>query len=261
MKSDHPVLANISLSGILLTLLTLIAAAILIRYLSRLLERISRNYPRARFIAKMIEPVVRITIWFVAVTIGIRILAPSQDAFLAGIGSIALAIGLGAQDLIKNVIGGLVIIAVRPFQVGDRVKIGDAYGEIIQIGMQTTALVTAGDTKVTIPNATALSSMSWNANSGVPDCQVQTEMYLPATVDPNDVLVVGRYAAITSPYTYAHKPITVNICDRFDQGPFQALQIKAYVYDHRYEPAMMSDITRRAKAEFSRRGILNGWQP
>lgn len=259
MRNSDPLFAKLTLFNILLVFLTFAVAWIAIRYSSNLLARLSRSYPRARFFAKMIEPIVRILIWFVAAIGAVGILAPSQDAFMAGIGSAAIAIGLGAQDLIKNVIGGLVIVAVRPFQVGDRVKIGDAYGEITQIGLQTTSLVTPFDTKVTIPNATTLNSMSWNSNSGVPDCQVLTEIHLPINADPNEAVAIGEQAAITSPYTYPMKPIDVLIGDKFAQAPFQTLQIKAYVYDHRYEPNMMSDISRRVKGELAKKGMLDGW--
>jgi hypothetical protein len=43
----------------------------------------------------------------------------------------------------------------------------------------------------------------------------------------------------------------------FDRSPYLRLRIKSYVYDHRNEPRMMSDITRRATKEFNRLGILN----
>ena len=71
---------------------------------------------------RQIEPPLRIAIWFAALLISAEILAPSRDAFLATLGSAALAIGLGLQDLIKNLIGGLVVIVDRPFQTGDKVE-------------------------------------------------------------------------------------------------------------------------------------------
>jgi small-conductance mechanosensitive channel len=136
------------------------------------------------------------------------------------------------------------------------VKINDAYGEVVRIGLQTTQIVTPGDTKVTIPNATALNTMSWNANSGVPDAQVQTDVFLPATADPEAALAIGRQVATTCPYTLLTKPYFVLLVDSFTEAPFLILRIKAYVYDHRYEPAMMGDITRRAKRELARAGLL-----
>lgn len=227
-----------------------------IRYLSRVLSLLAERTPRARFIVKWLEPLVRIALWFGAIVICFRLVAPTTDTFLAAVGSMAIAIGLGAQDLIKNIIGGFVILADRPYQLGDRVKIGEAYGEIDHIGLRSTKLTTPEDTRVTIPNSDVLSQHIFNANSGVPDCQVVTDVMLPVTCDPVQAWRIGLEAAHTSPYTLHAKPVVVLIQDIFDQRPALRVRIKAYVYDHRFEPAMQSDVTKRAKAEFLRMGVL-----
>lgn len=232
---------------------------LLIRWISGFLEYLSGRVPRARFFFKRLEPVLRITLWFFAILLLFGLLAPSRETFLAGIASLGLALGLGAQDLIKNVIGGLVILADRPYQLGDRVRIGEAYGEIDHIGLRSTKLTTPDDTRVTIPNLEILSRQVFNANSGVLDCQVVTDLYLPPDVDPAEAVRIGLEAAYSSPYLLNRKPVVVNFLDRFSEAPFVVVRVKAYVFDHRYENRMMSDITMRAKAEFIRRGWLAGW--
>lgn len=232
---------------------------LLIRWISGFLEYLSGRVPRARFFFKRLEPVLRITLWFFAILLLFGLLAPSRETFLAGIASLGLALGLGAQDLIKNVIGGLVILADRPYQLGDRVRIGEAYGEIDHIGLRSTKLTTPDDTRVTIPNLEILSRQVFNANSGVLDCQVVTDLYLPPDVDPAEAVRIGLEAAYSSPYLLSRKPVVVNFLDRFSEAPFVVVRVKAYVFDHRYENRMMSDITMRAKAEFIRRGWLAGW--
>jgi small-conductance mechanosensitive channel len=234
---------------------------VVIRYISRFLSLLAERTPRARFLAKWLEPMLRIALWFGAIMICFRLVAPTTDTFLAAVGSMAIAIGLGAQDLIKNIIGGFVILADRPYQLGDRVKIGEAYGEIDHIGLRSTKLTTPDDTRVTIPNSEILGQHVYNANSGVPDCQVVTDVMLPVGSDPAVAWRIGREAAHTSPYTLHAKPVVVLTQDIFDQRPALRLRIKAYVYDHRFEPAMQSDVTKRAKAEFLRRGLIEqGWR-
>ena len=98
----------------------------------------------------------RILLWFIAILLSFDLLAPTQETFFAAIGSVAIAIGLGAQDLIKNLIGGFVVLGDRPYQIGDRVRIGDADGEIVHIGLRSTKLITLDDTRITIPNAMIL---------------------------------------------------------------------------------------------------------
>jgi small-conductance mechanosensitive channel len=246
-------------SRIATVLVIFVLTWLLIRYATKFLELLSLRGPRARFAVKWIEPVLRIGLWFLAAFAAFDLLSPSRETFIAAIGSVAIAIGLGAQDLIKNLVGGLVVVADRPYQLGDRVRIGSAYGEIDHIGLRSTKLTTPDDTRVTIPNSDILTSEVYNSNSGVPDCQVVTDVFLPPDSDPALAVRIGYEVAYTSPFTYLTKPVTVLICDEFDRRPYLKIRIKAYVFDHRYEPRMQSDLTNRAKAEFRRLGLLKGW--
>jgi len=253
------ILQQISWTRLLQAVLILLLAWLLIRWISRSLEYLSVRVPRARFFFKRLEPVLRISLWFVAILLLFSLLAPSRETFLASIASFGLALGLGAQDLVKNVIGGLIILADRPYQLGDRVRIGDAYGEIDHIGLRSTKLTTPDDTRVTIPNSEILSRQVFNANSGVPDCQVVTDLYLPPDVPPAEAVQVGLEAAYSSPFLLSRKPVVVNLLDGFTEMPHLIVRVKAYVFDHRHENPMKSDITVRAKTEFLRRGWLQGW--
>jgi MscS family membrane protein len=257
---DTSLLENVSLTRIGIGALVLAVTALLIRWLSRLLNLLTRHVPRARFLVKLIEPAMRILLWFMAMFIAFSLVAPSKETFIAAIASIGLALGLGAQDLIKNAIGGLVVLGDRPYQLGDRVRIGQAYGEIDLIGLRSTKLTTPDDTRVTIPNADILTSQVFNANSGVPDCQVVTDLFLPIDTDPELAVRIGYEAAACSPYLLARKPIVTLLSHGFDQRPHLRLRIKAYVHDHRYEPRMQSDVTARASKEFLRRGVLQEWR-
>jgi small-conductance mechanosensitive channel len=233
---------------------------IFIRYATRLLDVLSRRGPRIRFLAKAADPILRIILWFAAMLVAFHLLAPTRQTFIAVVGSAAIAIGLGAQDLVKNLIGGFVILGDRPYQLGDLVQIGNAYGEIDHIGLRSTKLTTFGDTRVTIPNADILGNHVFDSNSGVPHCQVETYLYLPADADPDEAIRIGTEAAFTCPYLYSAKPVVVLVEDKFDRRPYLQLHIKAYVCDHRLLPRMQSDVTARAKRELLRRGILKSWQ-
>jgi small-conductance mechanosensitive channel len=256
VKGPVEVLTRVSVTSIFYTVLTLAAAWLLARVSDALWEALSRRAPRARFFFKLLSPMLRFALWFVSTIVVLSIFSPSRDTLFAVLASVGIALGLGAQDLVKNFIGGLVILVDRPYQLGDRVKIGDAYGEIDHIGLRSTKLTTPDDTRVTIPNSDILSGKAWNANSGVPDCQVTTDLYLPIDTDPVEARDIAYEAAYSSPYILLVKPVVVLLVDGFDQRPFLRLRVKAYVYDHRFEPRFQSDVTLRAKAEFLKRGML-----
>ncbi|AKQ42979.1 Potassium efflux system KefA protein / Small-conductance mechanosensitive channel [Aurantiacibacter atlanticus] len=67
-----------------------------------------------------------------------------------GIGGLALA--LGAQKTIENLVGSVTLIADRPVQVGDAAQIGEVFGTIEDIGMRSTLVRTLDRTLVSIPN-------------------------------------------------------------------------------------------------------------
>ncbi|GLX87401.1 hypothetical protein tloyanaT_36540 [Thalassotalea loyana] len=67
-----------------------------------------------------------------------------------GIGGIALA--LGAQKAIENLVGSIIIIIDQPIRVGDFCRIGDMLGTVENIGLRSTRIRTREDTLVSIPN-------------------------------------------------------------------------------------------------------------
>jgi small-conductance mechanosensitive channel len=235
-------------------------AWVLVRASVFLIDGLARRAPRARFFFKMLAPAVRIAVWLTAiVTIVFALLAPTASTLLALLASVGIALGLGAQDLVRNLIGGIVVLVDRPFQLGDRVRIGDAYGEIDYIGLINTRLTTSDDTRVTIPNGRVLTDLTRNANSGAPDCQVVTDLFLPHDSDAMEAMAIAAEAAYSSPFVLLAKPVDVRIQDHFQDGPYLLVRVKAYVYDHRYEVAFQTDVTARARAEFLRRGMLLRW--
>lgn len=67
-----------------------------------------------------------------------------------GIGGIALA--LGAQKTVENLVGSVTVIADKPLQVGDFIKVGDVVGTVEDVGIRSTRIRTGERTVVTIPN-------------------------------------------------------------------------------------------------------------
>lgn len=250
VNKEAKLLGQITVGKILFVVVLVIATWILLKWLRGFLTRLERHNPRLRFLFRQVEPPLRILIWFGALLLAAEIIAPSREAFLAGLASAAVAIGLGLQDLIKNLVGGLVIVADRPYQTGDRVKVGDASGEVVQIGLRSTKLLSPQGALVTVPNSEILSRVTFNSNAGVAESFVTADVALPRTVDPDEVIRIGREVAVSCPYTHLGRPIEVELDDKGVGQHFMKVSISAHVYDHRFEPAMQTDLLRRAKHQF-----------
>jgi small-conductance mechanosensitive channel len=75
---------------------------------------------------------------------------------------IGVLFSLGSTSAIANVVAGLVITYMRPFKVGDRIKIGDVTGDVIEKSLLVTRLRTPKNEEVTIPNSSVLSGNTVN---------------------------------------------------------------------------------------------------
>jgi small-conductance mechanosensitive channel len=83
----------------------------------------------------------------------------SDSAAFQGVAAfLGLLITFGSAGAVSNMVGGLVMIYMRPFQDGDRVQISDTTGDIVERGLLVTRIRTPKNVVVTIPNAQVLSS-------------------------------------------------------------------------------------------------------
>ena len=78
---------------------------------------------------------------------------------IAALGVGGLALALGAQKMIENLVGSVVVVADQPVRVGDYCKFGALEGTVVDIGIRSTRLRTLNRTIVTVPNG-EFSSMS-----------------------------------------------------------------------------------------------------
>jgi small-conductance mechanosensitive channel len=72
---------------------------------------------------------------------------------------------LGSSSAIANMVAGLVITYMRPFKIGDRIKIGDITGDVIEKNLLVTRIRTIKNEEITIPNSSVLSGNTVNYSS------------------------------------------------------------------------------------------------
>ena len=82
---------------------------------------------------------------------------------------LGLLLSLGSTAAVANIVGGVILIYTRAFEVGDRVQIGDAVGDIVEKTLLVTRLRTPKNMVITMPNSTVLSSNVVNFSATVRD--------------------------------------------------------------------------------------------
>lgn len=102
-------------------------------------------------------PLVRVVIFIVGFLIGIRILGLGVDKLTVIVGALSVGIGLGLQNIINNFVSGVILVFERPFKVGDYVELADKKGQVLQVGIRSSTLLTDQGAQVIIPNGDLLS--------------------------------------------------------------------------------------------------------
>lgn len=79
-------------------------------------------------------------------------------------GALGVGIGFGLQNITNNFVSGIIILFERPIKVGDRIQVGEVYGDVINISMRSTTVVTNDNISVIVPNSEFISStvVNWS---------------------------------------------------------------------------------------------------
>ncbi len=97
---------------------------------------------------------IRVTIVvLVVIQVAQEVSSKPITSILAGLGVGGLAIALAGQDTIKNFFGSLVIVADKPFEIGDRIVVDGNDGPVESVGFRSTKLRTLDGHLVTVPNS------------------------------------------------------------------------------------------------------------
>jgi len=106
----------------------------------------------------LLVPLVRKTVKIFIAVMGVIYIADSFEIeilpLLTGLGIGSLAFAFAAKDTIENFFGSIAVIADRPFEVGDWVKIDDVEGIVEELGFRSTRVRTFYNSLMTVPNAT-----------------------------------------------------------------------------------------------------------
>ena len=107
---------------------------------------------QVRTLVPLLESVLRYVIYFTATVMILDRLHFNVAALLASAGIAGIAIGFGAQNLIRDIVAGFFLIFEGLVQVGDVIRIGEIIGDVERVNLRTTQVRRFSGELVTIPN-------------------------------------------------------------------------------------------------------------
>lgn len=165
----------------------LVGATILVRtsrlLISRLQHRVGYGHVdrdlewqrRASTLGGILIRLVTVTVWFVAILMLLRELAIDVMPILTGAGIVGLAIGFGAQNLVRDVISGFFLILEDQVRVGDIARINGVPGVIEHVNLRTLVLRDNEGAVHVFPNGTvtALANLSKQFSNAIVEIRVR----------------------------------------------------------------------------------------
>ena len=113
-------------------------------------------------------------------TVGVNL---SSLAVVAG--ALSVGIGFGLQNVVNNFVSGLIILAERPIQIGDRVDLGGGtIGKVSEIGARSTKVITGDNIVIIVPNSDFVSNRVINWTHSDPRVRIRLPVGVAYGTDP-----------------------------------------------------------------------------
>jgi small-conductance mechanosensitive channel len=143
---------EITLASILTAVLILLAMGMVARFAARAVSRLLAGRGAADGLRFAVAKIVRWSFVLLGVLIALTTVGVRLDALLAGSAVLLLGIGIGLQGVAQNFVAGLTLLIERPVAKGDFVRIGNAFGSVVDIGLRATRIVTRDEVTIIVPN-------------------------------------------------------------------------------------------------------------
>lgn len=156
---------------------------------------ISRRLIHDRTVENLIKQVSYYTVWLLGLIVAATAFGLEPGALATGLGLTSLALGFALKDILSNFVSGLLILTLRPFQLGDQIVIGETEGTVERIELRATQIRTYDGRRVLVPNADTFTSRVTN-NTAAPVRRGQVVCYLGYDVELQKVLRVLEEATL-----------------------------------------------------------------
>jgi small-conductance mechanosensitive channel len=259
-------LAVLSFLAFLPNLFTILVIAFIFRYTLKAIkffvDEISKgNIKIDGFYSDWAKPtfnIIRFLMYAFMLVIIFPYLPGSDSPIFKGVSVfVGILFSLGSSNAIANMVAGLVITYMRPFKIGDFIKIGDVSGEVIEKTALVTRIRTPKFEDITIPNSSVLSSTSTNYSANTKEESRGLVMHTTVTIG-YDV-----------PWRDVHKAL-LNAATKTDfiettPAPFVlqtglddfyvAYEINAYTKEPQKQPHIYSSLHQNIQDSFNEAGI------
>jgi len=236
------------------SIIILVVSFVLSIYLRQPLQRLSEHKTRYSRIIKQIVPLLLLISWFLVIYFIItQILELTYISNLSLFVLIGFALALAFQDVLRDIIAGLIVPFENHIEKGNKVRIGGTYGEIIKTGFRETLLKAPDGSTVVLPNSQIIKKTVISVSADHDNCPVEVDFYLPTSADLDQFRKIAHKSAIISPYLFLNKSVTVHFSNELTSGqPIIKMRVKAHLRKIEFQSLFISELTETVLKEIGR---------
>ena len=163
---DYSQLVDKLLEGALVVGLKIIAALVIyyigrwiVRRVMKFMDKIYEKKSVEKSLRSFLSGVVKVLLYVVIVLIIIQVLGINTTSLVAMLASAGLAIGMALSGTLQNFAGGVMILLLRPYRIGDYIDAQGEEGTVRKIGLFSTEIITVDNRIIYIPNSTISTSV------------------------------------------------------------------------------------------------------
>lgn len=245
-------------------LFTIFVICLAIRYLVRLFRYLAGEVQSERLKLRGFYPdwaiptyhIIRFLLYAFMIAMIYPYLPGSNSGVFQGISVfVGLIVSLGSSTVIGNIIAGLVITYMRPFKIGDRIKLNDTTGNVIEKTPLVTRIRTPKNEVVTIPNSFVMSSHAVNFSQSAREYGliIHSEVSIGYDVPWRKVNKLLIEAALNTPGVVDDPRPFILSTSLNDWYP--VYQVNAYIKDADKLAQIYSDLHQSIQDRFNEEGI------
>jgi small conductance mechanosensitive channel len=188
-------------------------AKLLLRAIDRVMERGDMDVSLRKFLGDLAYAVMLVAVVIAALdAVGVE-----TTAVIAVLGAAGLAIGLALQGSLSNFAAGVMLIALRPYKVGDLVIVAKYLGRVDAIRVFQTILITGDHREVTIPNGEIIKQPIENLTT-LGRRRVDFLVSVAQAADLQHVRQLLESVVASDPRIEQDPPVTIEIAEISDAG-------------------------------------------
>lgn len=245
-------------------LFTIVVIFLTIRYVVKFVHFLAREVEEGKLVitgfhaewAKPTFNIIRFLLYIFMFIVIFPYLPGSDSEIFKGVSVfLGILLSLGSSSAISNAVAGLVITYMRPFKLGDRVKINEVTGDVVEKTLLVTRIRTTKNEEITLPNSSILSGHTVNYTSTSKD--IGLIIYSTVTIGYDVPWKVVHQALIDAALRtefVLKQPQPFVLQTSLDDN-YVSYQINAYIREVNRQARIYSDLHQHIQDVFNERGI------